>query len=121
MLTVHPKANFTLAPFNRESFSTAAPIRNAQAKGKDTTGMVELHLKDEFNTVNFCENKAEAKRVKPLYEKSINRVGFKAVNPTPPMPEKEEKTEPHKIDMGAFSGACGDILKRLGHNPLMNE
>ncbi len=77
MLTVTPKANFTLAPFNRESFSTAAPIRNAQAKGKDTTGMVELHLKDEFNTVIFCETKDEAKRVKPVYKKHLENMGRK--------------------------------------------
>lgn len=55
----------------RESFSPKEPIRNPNAKGKDTSGMVSVRLKDSHNTIIFCETPEEAERVTPQYEKRI--------------------------------------------------
>jgi len=51
-----------------ESFSRSKPIKNKNLKGKSTKGMVQVKMRDENNTVIFCESEQEAERVKPIYE-----------------------------------------------------
>jgi len=51
-----------------ESFSRSQPIKNKHLKGKNTKGMVAVKMRDENNTVIFCESEEEAERVKPIYE-----------------------------------------------------
>lgn len=59
----------------QESLSRSQPIRNKNAKGKNTAGMVQVKLLDENNTVIFFENQQEADRVLPFYKTKMAAFG----------------------------------------------
>ena len=66
------KRQATLAhTLGNESMSWSQPIANKKLKGKSTKGMVQVKMKDACNTVIFCENEAEAERVKPIYSAAM--------------------------------------------------